>query len=148
AMAQPSSRLPRERSLALAYLAQQAGWRWDFVAGDNLGAMVLGAYTEHGWKQDTLYANALSWRGIALGMLGRTDEAEAHHAEALALARQWEPGGGRHYSNLLNNIATYYANIDEHARAEPLLLEVIEIDRRIYGPGHPQLAIAYNNLAS
>src|SRR5690606_37311382 len=140
ATAHPSSGLARERALALAYLAQLAGWRGDYVAGDSLGAMVLAAYAEHGWEQDTLYANALSWRGIALGMLGRTEEAEAHHAEALALARQWEPGGGKHYSNLLNNIATYYANIDEHARAEPLLLEVIEIDRRIYGAGHPQLA--------
>ena len=148
AMAHPSSGLPRERALALAYLAQLAGWRGDYIAGDSFGAMVLAAYAEHGWEQDTLYANVLSWRGIALGMLGRRDEAEAHHAQALALARQWEPGGGKHYSNLLNNIATYYANIDEHVRAEPLLLEVIEIDRRIYGPGHPQLAIAYNNLAS
>lgn len=149
ATAHPSSGLARARAPALAYLAAQlAGWRGDYVAGDSLGAMVLAAYAEHGWEQDTLYANALSWRGIALGMLGRTEEAEAHHAEALALARKWEPGGGKHYSNLLNNIATYYANIDEHARAEPLLLEVIEIDRRIYGPGHPQLAIGYNNLAS
>jgi len=148
ATAQPSSDLARERSLALAYLAQLAHWRGDYVASDSLNAMFLAAYAEHGWEQDTLYANALSWRGMALGMLGRRDEAEAHHEKALALARQWEPGGGKHYSNLLNNIATYYANIDEHARAEPLLLEVIEIDRRLYGPDHPQLAIAYNNLAS
>ncbi|HEX6938876.1 MAG TPA: tetratricopeptide repeat protein, partial [Longimicrobiales bacterium] len=148
ATAHPSPGLPRERALALAYLAQLAGWRGDYVAGDSLGAMVLAAYAQHGWEQDTLYADVLSWRGIALGMLGRRAEAEAHHEEALALARQWEPGGGKQTSNLLNNIATYYANIDEHARAEPLLLEVIEIDRKLYGPGHPQLAIAYNNLAS
>ncbi|HEX7090116.1 MAG TPA: serine/threonine-protein kinase, partial [Longimicrobiales bacterium] len=148
ATAQPSSDLPRERALALASLAQLAGWRGDYVAGDSLGAMVLAAYAQHGWEHDTLYADVLSWRGIALGMLGRRAEAEAHHEEALALARQWEPGGGKQTSNLLNNIATYYANIDEHTRAEPLLLEAIEIDRRIYGPGHPQLAILYNNLAS
>ncbi|HEY8483211.1 MAG TPA: serine/threonine-protein kinase [Longimicrobiales bacterium] len=148
ATARPSSGLPRERALALASLAQLAGWRGDYVAGDSLGARVLAAYAEHGWEHDTLYADVLSWRGIALGMLGRRAEAEAHHAEALTLARRWEPGGGKQTSNLLNNIATYYANIDEHARAEPLLLEVIEIDRKLYGPGHPQLAIAYNNLAS
>lgn len=147
-MAHPSSGYERERALALTYLGELADWRGDYATSDSLAAMVLSYYAELGWQPDTIYAQALSWRGLALGRLGRWDEAGAHHEKALALARRWGPGGVKHYASILNNMAAFYLESDEHGRAEPLLLEAIEIERRIYGPGHPQLATTYNNLAS
>ncbi|HEY8465163.1 MAG TPA: serine/threonine-protein kinase [Solirubrobacterales bacterium] len=137
----------RERAAVLTALVGVADLRNSYVAIDTLTEAVLSIYATQGWAPDSLYATALSYRGVALGMLGRRKEAEALHQEALALVRQWEPDGER-YAALLNNLATYYANIDEHAKAEPLVLEAIEIDRRIFGPDHPQLAADYNNLAS
>ena len=83
----------------------------------------------------------LSYRGGALGDArparggGRAPRGGARAGPALGAGRP------KRYADLLNNLATYYANIDEHAKAEPLLLEAIEIDRRIFGPDHPQLAI-------
>jgi len=137
----------RDRAAVLTLLAELADRRNSYVAIDTLTAAVLSIYATQGWAPDSLYASALSYRGGALGMLGRHEEAVAHHEEAIALVRRWEPGGKR-YAAMLNNLATYYANIDEHAKAEPLLREAIEIDRGIFGPDHPELATAYNNLAS
>jgi len=143
----PSSDHLRERAAVLTHLAELADRRGAHVAVDSLTAMVLSHYAAQGWPPDSLYVSVLSYRGNALGVLGRRDEAAAHHEEALALVRRLEPGGKR-YASLLNNFGVFYADIGEHARAEPLLRESLEIDRRIYGPDHPRLATAYNNLAS
>ncbi|HEY8376605.1 MAG TPA: tetratricopeptide repeat protein, partial [Nannocystis sp.] len=137
----------RERAAVLTYLAEVADRRGAYVAVDTLTEEVLSYYATQRWPSDSLYVSVLSYRGGALGMLGRQEEAVAHHEEALALARRWEMGG-RRYAALLNNLAAYYANIDEHAKAEPLLREAIEIDRQVFGSDHPQLAAVYNNLAS
>lgn len=137
----------RERAAVLTFLAEVADRRGGSVAVDTLTEAVLSIYATQGWAPDSVYASVLSYRGGALGVLGRHEEAVAHHEEALALVRRWEPDGQR-YAAMLNNLASYYANIDEHAKAEPLLREAVEIDRRIFGPDHPQLAAVYNNLAS
>jgi eukaryotic-like serine/threonine-protein kinase len=137
-----------ERVQALKGLADVAERRADYDALDTLHLRVISEYEAHGREPDLLYANSLSGRGGALELLGRREEAVALHERALTLVARLDPRRGKNYASVLSNLATHHVRGDEHARAEPLLREVLEIDRGLYGADHPYLAVDYNNLAS
>ncbi len=47
----------------------------------------------------------------------------------------------------LNNLAQLYKDKGEYARAEPLFLRSLAIRERVFGEGHPAIALLLNNLA-
>jgi tetratricopeptide (TPR) repeat protein len=50
-------------------------------------------------------------------------------------------------ANYLNDLASIYYFQGDHSEAEPLYVRALEIDKRIYGADHPDVATSLNNLA-
>jgi serine/threonine-protein kinase len=137
-----------ERARALAGLAEVAERLGEYVVSDTLYRNVLALYASYRWEPEALFVSSVSQRAIAAGMLGRSEEAVAGHEEAIRLVRTLPDERGKMYSAVINNLAVHFAGVGEHARAEPLLREVVEVERELYGPTHPHLAVDFNNLAS
>ena|ERR1700680_4968344 len=47
----------------------------------------------------------------------------------------------------LNNLAELYRAQGQYAKAEPLYLQALEIEKKVLGPEHPNVARELNNLA-
>jgi tetratricopeptide (TPR) repeat protein len=80
-------------------------------------------------------------RGTAYHRLGRLDEAEADHKAALALAKD-DPD--RCMS--LYSLASDFTERREYSRAEPLLVQALEVGRRFFGEDHPETLMVMNRL--
>jgi tetratricopeptide (TPR) repeat protein len=78
--------------------------------------------------------------------LGQYQRARTIAAQALAVARQHAPRTSE-TADLINAmaLATYHAG--NHAEAEPLYREALEIRRETFGDRHPDVAQSLNNLA-
>jgi CHAT domain-containing protein/tetratricopeptide (TPR) repeat protein len=57
-----------------------------------------------------------------------------------------EPIAQKIYTSSVTNLAQLYCEIGQDDRAEPLIREALEIDRKIYGPRDRALAASVNNL--
>ncbi len=57
--------------------------------------------------------------------------------------------GERHekYGVVLNNIGFLYSHLGEREKVEPLYLQALEINKRVYGRSHPGYLTGLNNLA-
>src|SRR6476661_2405221 len=64
-----------------------------------------------------------------------------------AIAVQQELDGESELSSSLNYLAELYKSQGRYSEAEPLLLQAVEIDRRVFQKNHPNLANSLNNLA-
>ena len=51
------------------------------------------------------------------------------------------------YAHSLNNLAVVYLAEGNYAKAEPLFVEALAIDKQVLGEKHPDYAISLNNLA-
>jgi serine/threonine-protein kinase len=139
----------REWAQAMGALVELGQRRDDHAGVDSLARQVLARYEARGWPPDGVYLGTMSRRGSALEGLGRMEEARRLHERALALASaREETDGGRERAKLLNNLGTYFARAGDAAAAEPLLRESIEIERRVLGAEHPDVASGLNNLAT
>ena len=57
---------------------------------------------------------------------------------------------GDNYPNVtenLNNLAKLYQSQGRYAEAEPLLIQALELRKRLLGENHPHVAISLNDLA-
>lgn len=50
-------------------------------------------------------------------------------------------------AHIYNNLATVYSDLEQWIPAEQNYKKTIEIEQKIYGKVHPQLAVTYRNLA-
>ncbi len=48
----------------------------------------------------------------------------------------------------LNNLALLYESQGRYTEAEPLLLEALDLTKRLLGDNHPDVALSLNNLAA
>src|SRR5258708_27086685 len=53
--------------------------------------------------------------------------------------------GQQCYTSTLANLAELYNEIGQDERAQPLLVSALDLDRRLYPPGHPALATSLHN---
>ncbi len=85
--------------------------------------------------------------GATLRAVGRLDEAEALHREALALRRTRLGDDDPVVAESLNNLASVLLDRGDQAGAEAALAESAEVRRRVLGEDHPLSVQSLNNLA-
>jgi non-specific serine/threonine protein kinase/serine/threonine-protein kinase len=93
-------------------------------------------------------AQALSTLGRIETDRGRMTEATAHLQRGLALHSQAFGDADPKTFDAKAALAWVLVTRDQSAQAEPLLREVVEDARRIYGPTHPETGVALSNLAN
>jgi tetratricopeptide (TPR) repeat protein len=73
-------------------------------------------------------------------------EAEKHFVQALEMAESFSPNDNRlHF--ILYQLAENYRIQSKFPEAERVLLRILEIDKKKFGPEHPNVALGLNNLA-
>jgi tetratricopeptide (TPR) repeat protein len=115
---------------------------------ERIAARTLGACRDATPPDPACNAEA----GLALGRIhaaqGRLDDAEREISAALVLHRDLY---GEHAIATLdarNGLADLLVVRGRSAEAEPLLREIVEDRRRIYGPAHPSVGVALSNLGN
>ncbi len=94
------------------------------------------------------YASSLSNLAGCTGRWGTT------RRPSRSTARPWRSAGRRwaratrDYAASLNNLARLYQAMGDHAAAEPLYRQALEIRRTALGEDHPDYAAGLNNLAA
>ena len=92
-------------------------------------------------------ATALSNFGFACQAVGQYHDAEKYFEEARELTRSSSTLLGRQsYTAILANLSELFNEIGQDERAEPLLVEALDLDRKLYKKTHPELAVSINNL--
>jgi tetratricopeptide (TPR) repeat protein len=76
------------------------------------------------------------------------DEADSLYRESLRVFRKHYGNQHMLVSSSLNNLAFIHIFRKDHQSALPLLLESVEIKRRILDENHPDLILAYSNVGS
>jgi len=84
--------------------------------------------------------------GLILDRLGKPREAIGYYERAFQAARQrrdqpWE-------TTLLNNLGEAWRQLGDPKKAIDYFTRALEIDRRVYGEQHPNVATDYNNLGA
>ncbi|KAA5805417.1 serine/threonine protein kinase [Alkalicaulis satelles] len=82
--------------------------------------------------------------GVMLFSAGRMEDAAASLREALAVWRATGLADGPDALNTLNNLAAVQVLSGDHAAAEPLFREIVEIRRAAYGPSATTAAVLNN----
>jgi CHAT domain-containing protein/tetratricopeptide (TPR) repeat protein len=96
---------------------------------------------------DLVLAGALNNFGFAHQAVGLYGKAEQLFKDAMELVKQSSTQEGQQcYTSTLANLAELYNEIGQDERARPLLVSALDIDRRLYTPGHPALATSLHNL--
>jgi tetratricopeptide (TPR) repeat protein len=78
--------------------------------------------------------------------LGRTEEARAHYAEAIALLRSADPPAVESLARALNDQATLLQSTGDWATATSAFREAWELNREEAGDDHPSTAIIRGNV--
>ncbi len=77
---------------------------------------------------------------------GEIGEAESLYRQALGVFRGLADDPLR-VASCLNNLALLLAESGRHEEAEAMMREAVELERRVYGDGHPDVATGLHNLA-
>ncbi len=84
--------------------------------------------------------------GISFYQSGNYAKAEDHFKAALKQAETFETGDARlHFT--LNNLVEIYRTQLKYTQAEPIIKRVLEIDEKLLGADHPNIAASLSNLA-
>jgi len=106
--------------------------------------MELGA---RGWSPERpQFTNALDALGTVLWRLGRLEEAEVVHREALEVIQAEAPGSAQ-AGTALNNLGKVLQERGRLEEAELLFREALEIHRTVDGPAHSSVAAILTNVA-
>jgi serine/threonine-protein kinase len=84
--------------------------------------------------------------GRALRQVGRYDEAEAHHLEAMAMLRRTAGDAAPELATFTTDLVKTLEWAGDRVGEERWARESVELHRRLFGPGHPALAIALRDL--
>ncbi len=85
--------------------------------------------------------------GDILRRIGRDEEAEPYLHEAVEIQRAQRPIVPHRLALAVNALAHVHMERGEYAEAESLYLEVLELRRGALGESHPDVGLAYVNLA-
>jgi serine/threonine protein kinase/tetratricopeptide (TPR) repeat protein len=96
----------------------------------------------------TEYARSMRLLGRIRVAQGRLPEAEQILRRALALHRQIDGDLAEATIEARNGLADALVVMGQPAPATPLLREIVRDVRTIYGERHPEVGLAYNNLAN
>jgi eukaryotic-like serine/threonine-protein kinase len=99
------------------------------------------ALSGHAHRMTGVFRNDL---GVMLSAAGRMDEASVALRDALAVWRSTGLGDSPDALNTLNNLAAIEALSGNHAAAEPLFREILDIRLSTYGPSTTTAAVLNN----
>lgn len=98
-------------------------------------------------KMHPSYASSLIWKALLLGGDGDVLRAIDHFVQAKNILDANGGAQNAEYANCLNNLAMAYNSAGHLDKVEPLLLEVIEIRKKLLGPSHLNTIRTVANLA-
>ena len=137
---------PERIASTLQGLADVAGRDGDYRRAERLAreALELRRRARRG-EDDAGVAESLLRVARALGQQGAPAAAESQFREALALARGL--GDPATLAKALDGYAMLLHELDRSREAEPLFREALELQQRLHGDRHPEIALTLNNLA-
>jgi len=91
-------------------------------------------------------ARALEGLGMAAAWGGELASAQQWYTQALAARIALSGETHPRVSDLLNNIASVAYLSGDSQRAEAIYLRLLDVDRRVLGPNHPELAVTMANI--
>ena len=97
------------------------------------------------------FANVQNALGRLYKTMGQSDKAKACYEEAISVLKYTFGEYAQEmdiYPSLLNNLANVYASREEYAKAEPLYMEILDIQSKIVGKRSIGYITYQNNLAS
>jgi eukaryotic-like serine/threonine-protein kinase len=118
---------------------------------DEASALVLGTrmrYASHGEVETPGIARSTLLLGRIRAAQGRMEEAERELTRSLAMYRHLHGNSSEPTLNAKDGLADTLVIMGKADRAEPLLREIVEDTRRIYGPRHLELGVALSNLGN
>ncbi len=130
-----------KKSHALEYLA-------DYAAADSVLEVASSLIQRHPHPDPLERAAFLDQRGRILARLGRNEESERVHQEALDITLRAAPGRDSLLAYAYVNLGFAKSELGKAAEAEALYEFAIRAGRRAYGPGHPELAAMLSPYAS
>ena len=131
---------------ALNNMAQTAHTAGDFDAAERWFGEAIDAGRELDREYTTVHAACLNGLALVLAMRrGDGEGAEALLREALEIETEIAPDDRAMRANTVGNLAVALQVQGRFDEAEPLLLEVLEIEQELYGPSEP-VASVLNNL--
>jgi len=130
-----------KKSHALEYLS-------DYAAADSVLAIAATLIQRHPHPDPLERAAFLDQRGRILSRLGRNEESERTHQEALDITLKDAPGRDSLLAYAYVNLGFAKSELGKAAEAEALYEAAIRAARRAYGPGHPELAAMLSPYAS
>jgi tetratricopeptide (TPR) repeat protein len=97
-------------------------------------------------ESDPDYADAAAWLATTLSGEGKFEEAEKLQRDAIAIFEPLLPQRALRLAMVVNDRALALWGRGDPGRAEPLLLEAIDLTRRYVPGGHPLTGAALGNL--
>jgi tetratricopeptide (TPR) repeat protein len=116
-------------------------------AGQIAGDIVT--QCEQSQPVDTIHlAQALATLGRIEADRGQLQDAVVDLERALELQRRLFGDANTRTADAKASLAFTLVTLGQSSRAEPLLQEIVEDTRRVYGPDHPEVGIALSNLGN
>jgi CHAT domain-containing protein len=103
---------------------------------------------ENGKYDTTLLTPLLNYTGHCFHLSQNNFLAEKYLLQAKSIFDTLEVLYDYGYAAILNNLAQVYDAMGRYEKAEPMMLQVVEIDKNLLGEDHPDFAIDISNLAA
>jgi tetratricopeptide (TPR) repeat protein len=120
--------------------------------GDRAGALAMAEKSlilaRQAAENPRNIAAALSSLGLSYFELGRLDDAEAYHREAVAAVESFVPADDPQLAIILMNLAQTHARSKKFASAVTLISRVAQIMKLAYGADSPEYAYAISNIGA
>jgi serine/threonine-protein kinase len=131
--------LDQRTSMSLSYVVALAEARGEFVQAESLARDLVGRQRRmpRGQYNATELATGLDNLARTIEQQGRLDDALAVKLDAIALRRTIKNDSNSLAAlpYTLNNVAVSYTYKGEYAKAETLLVEAMDVESRVHGPG-------------
>jgi tetratricopeptide (TPR) repeat protein len=129
-------------------LAQVLRLRSQLAEAEQIARDIV-ARCEQRQPVDTLHlAQALATLGRIESDRGQLQDAVVHLEKALELQRRLFGDADTRTADAKAGLAFTLVTLGQSSRAEPLLQEIVEDMRRVYGPNHPEVGVALSNLGN
>jgi serine/threonine protein kinase/tetratricopeptide (TPR) repeat protein len=119
----------------------------DFVAAESIARQTVAARRRRFGEGHVELTSALITLGDVLHHVGRDEEAEAYLREAVEIQRAQRPIQPIRLALAVNTLAHVYMHRGDYTTAEALYREALELRRDALGETHPDVGLAYVNLA-
>ncbi len=119
----------------------------DFQTAIKWAKSALNVGEQEFGRNDTNYYFNLVSLAENYFFLGKVDSAIVYAEANMKICRAKNKPDDPYLSASISWLATYYDRHGDYSLAEPLYLEALEINKRIYNKNDPNLAATFNNLA-